>query len=146
VPEKHSRTLTLTARGPAAVALLLLTIFGVFGLPRLLATPPSAAEAEHLIRLLRARQVNEAYDARLREAAPDTRSAIAAEMAAALRRTREEPLGVTRVKRGWVGPPFSYSWTYFVEVGREGKPPATYRIRRGLVSEAHRFWWHIPII
>src|SRR5262245_36380334 len=98
--------------------------------------PPSAEEAEQLIRLLRGRQVSEAYDARLRDATPETRTAIAREMSAAMRRAREEPLGVIRVRRGWVGPPFSYNWTYYVEVQREGEPPSTYRIRRGMVSEA----------
>jgi hypothetical protein len=137
-------TLTITARGPAAFVLLALFVFALFGLPRMLASPLPADEAADVIRLLRSRRVSETYGPRLSAASPADKPAVAEEMARALR-SINEPLGELRIRRAWIGPPFAYRWTHVVEVRRDGEPPSTYRISRGIASEAPRFFWHLPL-
>jgi hypothetical protein len=137
--------ITLTARGPGAVVLLIVALVALFGVPRLIATPFSEAEASQAIRLFRSRQVSAEYTAQLNAAAPGERHTVGLAMAAALRKVNEEPAGVVRIRRSWLGPPFTYRWTHVVEARRDGEPPKTYRIRNGIAVAASRFWWYVPL-
>jgi hypothetical protein len=140
-------TLSLTARGPVASAgLVALVLFGFCGLPRLLSSPVTPAEARESIRHLRSRQTSNAYLPRLEAASPDHAPVVSAEFARALEEIRRDPMNELRVRRSWFGPPFTKGWAWMVEVRSPGvEAPATYRIRSGFATEASRAMWHVPL-
>ena len=146
VAPRRPLTFAVTARGPAAVAgLLAFVLFGFCGVPRLLSSPPTPAEARESIRDLRIRRITTAFLPRLEHPAPESARGTAEEFARALEAVRRDSMDALRVRRSWVGPPFAKGWAWVVEVPSPGAAPATYRIRRGIAMEAPRVMWYVPL-
>ena len=116
------------------------------GLLRTISAALTPDEARDLIRDLELRQVRNELAPRLnggsREAAMEAGQALAA----AIKDVQDRPVGEVRVRRGWIGPPFTYHWAYVAEARPPGASrPETYRIRRGLATEVSRVWWYVPL-
>lgn len=138
-----SRELRLTARGPAAIAVVALLLIA----RQLLVDTLEPAEAESIVRGALVREVSARYDPRLKAPEGSLNREAAQAYAEALQAARTEPYSHVRVKRTWIPPIMVRQPAYFVTITRESSPePEYYRVRGPFARRVPKLAWLFPIL
>jgi hypothetical protein len=135
--------LRLTARGPAAIAVVALLLVA----RQLFVETLEPAEAESIVRGALVREVGARYDPLLKKPDGSLDRDAAQEYAEALQAATREHYSNVRVKRTWIPPIAVRQPTFFVSLTRESSTdPEYYRVRGPFARRVSRLAWLFPIL
>jgi hypothetical protein len=138
-----SRQARFTARGPAAIALVVLLLF----VRQLFVETLDPAEAESIVRSTLSREVWAHYDPLLKEPDGSLKREAALEYGQALEAVRRERYSNVRVKRTWIPPIMVRQPAFLVTLTRESSiEPEYYRVRGPFARRVSRLAWLFPIL
>jgi hypothetical protein len=138
-----TRNSRVTARGPAAIALVALLLIA----RQLFVETLDPAEAESIVRGTLSREVSARYDPLLKAPDGSLQRDVALEYAEALQAVGRERYTNVRVKRTWIPPIMVRQPAFYVTLTRESAgEPEYYRVRGPFARRVSRAAWLFPIL